>query len=107
MLNDQPEVRVKRVEDEEIAVTRICEPEALPDENAVIVNYTLFVEDKASGSIKKIQESHRIRYLFAPEVGRLFDEAGMKQAASAEWMTDRDPGPGTFGVYFIGTRGAD
>lgn len=107
VLNEPPEVRVKRAEDGEVAVTRICEPEALPSENGVIVNYTLFVESKASGAIEQVRESHRMRYLFAPEVGRLFDGAGMKQVGSAEWMTDREPGPDTFGVYFVGTRGDD
>ena len=104
VLSKPPAVCVKRVEDDTVNVIRLCEPQMLPSENSVIVNYTVFVQEKATGTTRTVSERHRMRYLFAPEVTELFKGAGMKIGDSAEWMTGRAPGLDTFGVYFVGTR---
>jgi SAM-dependent methyltransferase len=104
VLHEPPEIRIKRAEDESIRVVRLCDPEMLADQNTVIVRYTIFVEDKASGSIRKIEESHRMRYLFTAEVERLLAGVGMTLADSAEWLTGRKPGDDTFAVWFAGRR---
>ena len=104
VLNDPPQVRIKRMEDDKIIVTRICEPEMLPNENGVIINYTVFVENKTTKKIAQVKESHRMRYLFFPEVCRLFESVNMNLMTSGEWMSERDLGLDTFGVYFMGMR---
>jgi SAM-dependent methyltransferase len=106
VLTEPPVVRVKRMEDETVSATRLSEPEVLPNENAVIVNYTVFIEEKATGAIRTIRESHRMRYLFTPEVDDLFADARMERIDSAEWMTGRPPGLHTFGVFFAGRKTA-
>ena len=68
VLTQKPEVRVKRLEDDMIKVTRIAEPVMRPNENAVDVNYTVFIEYKATGVVEQLTESHRMRYLFLPRV---------------------------------------
>jgi SAM-dependent methyltransferase len=68
VLTQLPEVRVKRLEDEEIKVTRIAEPEMHVNENVVDVNYTVFIEVKASKTVEQVNEKHRMRYLFLPEL---------------------------------------
>ena len=102
VLNDRPVPRVKRKENEELVITRISEPELRPDENCVVVDYTFFVKDKKMKAIKEFKEKHRMRYLFMPEVKQLFEDQGMQIIAAREWMTDREPGIDTFGVYFVG-----
>lgn len=104
VLTEPPAVRVKRMEDETVSATRISEPEVIPNENTVTVNYTVFIEEKATGAIRTIRESHRMRYLFTPEVDDLFAGAGMDMIDSAEWMTGRSPGLHTFGVFFAGRK---
>jgi SAM-dependent methyltransferase len=85
VLLQRPDVRVKRLEDDRVRVTRIAEPEMHVNANVVDVNYDVFVEEKAGGTISEIRESHHMRYLFAPELAQLrgdrFGEAG-----SYEWM---------------------
>ena len=68
VLTQQPEVRVKRLEDEEIKVTRIAEPVMRVNENVVEVNYTVFIEVKSTGQMEQVQETHRMRYWFLPEL---------------------------------------
>lgn len=68
VLTQKPEVRVKRLEDEEIKVTRIAEPEMHVNENTVDVNYTVFIEVKTSMLVEQVKEKHQMRYLFLPEL---------------------------------------
>lgn len=68
VLTQKPEVRVKRLEDDKIKVTRIAEPVMHVNENVVDVNYTVFIELKATGEVEQVSETHRMRYLFLPEL---------------------------------------
>jgi SAM-dependent methyltransferase len=104
VLSDRPTVRSKRVEDEEIAVTRIAEPVMYPNENCVDVNYQLFIKDKASGTVEELRECHRMRYLFSPEIKQLFADMQMEIVAAYKWMTDQEPGLDTWSVCFVGRR---
>jgi len=101
VLTDWPAVRVKRLEDEAIAVTRIAEPVMHPNDNLVDVNYHVFIRDKASGAVEELRETHRMRYLFRPEVELFLREAGLSPVESAEWMTGKEAGFNTWGVCFV------
>ncbi len=101
VLTERPAVRVKRMESSEISVTRIAEPELFPDESCVEVGYTIFVEDKATGAIRRLAESHRMRYLFQAEIAILAAGMGMRPVESCEWMTGRKPGLDTWGVCTV------
>jgi SAM-dependent methyltransferase len=104
VLSDRPAVRIKRMEDEEIAVTRIAEPVMYPNENCVDVNYQVFIKDKASGSVEELHECHRMRYLFMPEIQEFFASAELEMVAAYEWMTNQKPGFDTWSVCFVGRR---
>ena len=101
VLTDRPAVRVKRLEDEEIVVTRIVEPVMHANDNLVDTHYQVLVRDKASGAVEELHETHHMRYLFRPEIELLLDGAGMKIIAAAEWMTGREPGYDTWGVCYV------
>ncbi|MEA5573955.1 class I SAM-dependent methyltransferase [Calothrix sp. UHCC 0171] len=101
VLTEQPTVRVKRLEDEEIIVTRIAEPVLHPNKNLVDVNYQVFIRDKRSNTVEEIQENHHMRYLFKPEIDHLLSANQMQNIKYCEWMTDREAGLDTWGVCFI------
>lgn len=101
VLTDRPVVRIKRLEDEEIAVTRIVEPAMQPNDNLVDLHYEVLVRDKTSGAMETFQEIHRMRYLFRPEIELLLGGAGLQVIEAAEWMTRRPPGFDTWGVCFV------
>jgi SAM-dependent methyltransferase len=101
VLSDPPTVRVKRLENESIQVTRIAEPIVYPNENLVDVNYHAFVKDKSSNAIDEIKETHTMRYSFKPELELLFSQLQMQIVQYGEWLTDRRSGLNTWGVYFI------
>ena len=101
VLSDPPTVRIKRLEDQSIQVTRIAEPVMEPNKNLVDVNYHIFIKDLISSKIDEVREVHTMRYLFKPELELLLDRLQMQIVESGEWLTDRQPGLNTWGVYFI------
>ncbi|HEY9709076.1 MAG TPA: class I SAM-dependent methyltransferase [Oculatellaceae cyanobacterium] len=102
VLSDHPTVRVKRLEDEEISIIRIAEPVMYPNQNLVDVNYQVFIKDKKTSAVEELQETHRMRYLFKPEIDLLLTNYQLEPIEYREWMSNREPGFDTWGVYFIG-----
>ncbi len=101
VLSDRPTVRVKRLEDEEIIVTRIAEPVMDFNENLVDVNYQVFIQSKDSGAVEEIHETHKMRYLFKPEIDLLLNKNDLKLITYGEWMTGNKAGANTWQVFFI------
>ena len=101
VLADRPVVRIKRLEDDEIELTRIVEPVMLPNQNLVELNYQILARDKKSGAVEEVRETHRMRYLFRPELELLAQKSGMSIVEASEWMTGKEPGLETFGVCFL------
>jgi SAM-dependent methyltransferase len=101
VLSNPPTVRIKRFENDEIRVVRISEPFLHPDENVVDVKYQLFIRCKKTGTVKEINEIHRMRYLFKPEINILCNKFGLTLLDHHEWLTMKKPGIETWGVCFI------
>ncbi|MGC4087327.1 MAG: class I SAM-dependent methyltransferase [Polyangiaceae bacterium] len=104
VLTQRPQVRIQRLEDEHIAVTRLAEPVMRPTENVVDVNYQIFIQDKGSGRTEQLSETHTMRYLFAPEVTLLCESAGLKLLGLSEFMSDAEPSVLTWNALFVGSR---
>jgi len=101
VLTDQPSVRVKRMEDEVIQVTRIAEPLLMPNDNLVDVKYTILIKEKATGKVQETIETHRMRYFFKPEIQQFLDKLGFELLHSEAWMTGQTPGQDTWSVCFV------
>ncbi|OUL19847.1 SAM-dependent methyltransferase [Nostoc sp. RF31YmG] len=101
VLTEPPEIRIKRLEDSEIYVTRIAEPEMYPNDNLVDVNYQIFIQDKNSGATEEIRETHRMRYLFKTELELLLNNTGLKIIDHMEWMSGKPLNINTWGSVFI------
>jgi SAM-dependent methyltransferase len=87
VLTDLPVVKIKRLEDEEVKITRITEPVMRYNENIVDVNFEVMIEDKKTHLIEKLSETHNMRYLFLPEIEILAKKAGLKIVKSYKWIT--------------------
>jgi SAM-dependent methyltransferase len=91
VLTQRPETRIRHLENSEIEVIRIAEPEMLVNQNLVDVNYQVFVEDKNTQKIEKLQETHRMRYFFLPELA-WYHGASWTELASEEWISGNSLG---------------
>jgi SAM-dependent methyltransferase len=98
VLTQRPEVRIKRLEDEEIKVMRIAEPVMHVTQNLVDVNYTVFIDVKTTGELKQVRETHRMRYFSLPELQYLW-QPKFHDFGSLGWMTDCAPGVSTWACF--------
>lgn len=76
VLSDPPVVKIRRMEDARVRVTRISEPVHHRTQCAIEVNYEVFIEDVATGQVERLMETHHMRYYFLPELEGLLTRAG-------------------------------
>jgi SAM-dependent methyltransferase len=104
VLSQQPSVRVKRLANPTLEVTRIAEPTVHDQVSVVDVNYTIFVKDLSSNQIEEIKETHSMRYLFLPEIDRLLTMHGFELILAEEWLTKKIPTTDTWGVCVVAKK---
>lgn len=104
VLSDRPTARVKKLEDEAIEVIRLAEPVMHANENLVDVNYHVTIRNKADGTVEEITETHRMRYLFKPEVTLMLERTGFKLEGCFEYMTGRELGFNSWNAAFVGAK---
>jgi len=101
VLTERPEVRIKRMADDQTEITRLAEPVLHPNENRVDVHYHVFVRDLATQAVVELKETHAMRYFFKPEIDRIAIHAGFQCQHAEEWLSGRAIGCDTWGVCFV------
>ncbi len=103
VLTDPPVVRVKRLSNNLVDMTRIAEPVHLPRENAVEINYTIQSVDKSDESFNQFSETHKVRYFFEPEIYAFLKESWGKfdMLKIEEWMTSNIPSLNSWNIVFV------
>ena len=99
--NIGPALRIKRVTNEELAITRIADPESFPLQNLIKVHYQTFIKDLQTNHISEIQETHEMRAFTTEEIGDFANQTGFRLVQSAEWMTGCIPSTETWGIFTI------
>lgn len=97
----RPEVRVKRMIDSEVEITRIAEPAIFSNENRVDVKYTVFVRELANSAYQTFTEIHPMRHFSLPELDLLAGLSGFEREAAEAFLTGDDPGEETWGVCLV------
>lgn len=101
VLFERPSVRIKRIEDENIILTRIAEPELDTSSSVVTVRYTMLAQSKGDLKLTKFGEDHRMRYLFATEIDLLARQTGFDVQHSEEFLTGQRPSEKTWGAAYL------
>lgn len=101
VLIEKPEIRVKRLENDNVKITRIAEPVMRENENIVEVHYDVFVQDKVTGKIKEIRETHMMRYLFIQEIINIANKCGFNYIDSFEFGSSKPLSKHTWGSCFV------
>jgi SAM-dependent methyltransferase len=101
VLHERPSVRVKRIEDDSILLTRIAEPALDVNTGVVSVRYTMLAESKAGSHLTTFREEHRMRYLFPTEIEFLAGRTGFELERSEEFLTCKIPSESTWGVAYL------
>ena len=101
VFNLKPEVRIKRLEDEDYIISRISEPQSISEKNRVDVKFTFYVENKKDSFIKKFVEVHPMRHFSLPEIELVALKHKFEILKSGEWLTNKSASENTWGVYAI------
>jgi SAM-dependent methyltransferase len=101
VLRQWPSVTEKHLSDEMTSVMRTAEPVMRQDENVVEVNYTVVVTDLVTDKTETLHETHRMRYLFTPEIELALSMAGMTLVDSRAWLTDEPPGFESWSACYV------
>ena len=100
VLTERPEVRIKRMADDQTEITRLAEPVLHPNENRVDVHYLMLVRDLATQAVAELKETHAMRYFFKPEVELWATLSGFTIQDAEEWYTAKPIGTATWSVCF-------
>lgn len=101
VLKERPSVRVKRLENDCIRLTRIAEPELDTNASTVAVNYTMLAESKADGGLVSFGESHLMRYFFPVEIELIAKQSGFEVIRTEEFLTASPASEQTWGVAYL------
>ncbi len=86
VLTDKPVVRVKRVENDTLKITRIAEPEIIENQNLVNVHFDIIIEQQKNLKLTRLNEIHSMRYWFLPELKYFAEKNGFQVLKSLKWM---------------------
>lgn len=96
-----PEVRIKRMADDQVEITRISEPVIYPNENRVDVEFTIFARNLMNGEFQTLHETHSMRHFSLPELDLLAQMSGFKRILEEEFLSGHRPSEKTWGVCVI------
>jgi SAM-dependent methyltransferase len=102
VLQDPPATRVKRFTSGSRRIVRIAEPVLHSNANLVDVNYQFIMFGE--GGCEEFSETHRMRYLFIPEVEMLLRENNLAPLFCYEWMKCESPGDQSWNAVFAARR---
>jgi SAM-dependent methyltransferase len=89
--SQRPSVRIKRVSNQNISLTRIAEPLLLPSESRVDVHYTFFVQQRSSAVITSFNEVHSMRHFSLRELDFYAKDSGFERITAEEPISGRAP----------------
>jgi len=97
----KPEIRIKRMKNDNIEAVRIAEPDIIDDKNQIDVNYTIFVREKGNKQYEELSETHSMRHFTISEIDYLASYVGFKRVVAEEFLTGKNPSKESWGVCFI------
>lgn len=104
VLADPPQMRVKRVANENLAITRITEPKHDVNARTVDVNFDVFIKTKPSGIIEELFETHKMRYFFPEELDMALTNVGFERKTLTAWLSDAPPDKTSFGACIVAQK---
>lgn len=90
VLTDHPTNRNRDFENDDFKVNRITTPTLLTTENCVDVKFNVNIFDKRTDVEYNLEELHKMRYLFIPELIYFLNKNGFTFNKAEEWITKKE-----------------
>lgn len=104
VLSEKPEVRIKKIEDEHNILIRQAIPVMYPERDLVDVNYDIMIINKDDHTLSNIEETHRMRYLFTPEIELMLNKSGFELLDCIDCDNLRQVTFNSWTAYFIARK---
>lgn len=104
VLTDLPAVRIKKVADENNEIIRYATPIMHWNENIVDVCYDVHIVNRKTAVTSVINEIHRMRYLFKPEVQYMLEQCGFELIDCIDCKSFKEPDNHSWTVYFVALK---
>lgn len=101
VLNIKPEIKIKRIVNKKLLITRTAKSTLYENKNLVNVQYNIKVKHKKNNSCASFSEEHNMRYLFLPEIKNLAKKYHFEMICAGEWLTNKPPSISSWGVYCV------
>jgi SAM-dependent methyltransferase len=101
VLTQRPETRVRKLEDENVKITRIAQSSMNHESNVVNVNFEVLIENKISHTSSTLEETHPMRHFSVNEIDLLAKLTGFKILEKEEFLSSQPASEKTWGVCFI------
>lgn len=96
-----PEKRVKKLSNQQVAVSREANPVSYPELNLVEVNYDITITNLTDGTTQQIFEKHPMRHFSKPEIEILASATGFELICAEEFQTKKPASKDTWGVCYV------
>jgi SAM-dependent methyltransferase len=103
VLASLPTRRVKSYEDDALRLFRIATPRLHLNKNIVDVKYDFLLIDKSSARCEQFTETHRMRYLFWPELEAILVQHNFQSIGFTEWLSDDPPSASSWNAVVSAT----
>jgi SAM-dependent methyltransferase len=97
----KPGTRIKRLENNDIKITRIAESQINYNRNIVDVNFEVNILNKYNNRLEIINENHPMRHFSLLELDLLAQLTGFELIKAEEFLTHNIPNENTWGVSVI------
>jgi len=104
VLADPPQKRTKEVQNQTHKVTRHAKPSCEPNDGVVKITYDLSVEDKRTGQIAQVSESHPMRYFGIEEVEAKLNGKGFRLELARKWLTEEPPDETNWSACYLAIK---
>ncbi|MDN5006353.1 class I SAM-dependent DNA methyltransferase [Bradyrhizobium sp. GCM10027634] len=104
VLTQGVETRVKVIERKPLRLTRIAQSDHDEAGATVFVNYTLFCEDTDRSIIRRVDETHRMRYWFPFEIEASLRASGFEPDGNYAWLSEGAPNSKTWAAYSVAKK---
>jgi SAM-dependent methyltransferase len=104
VLASPPETRIRAIAAGDEEVLRIAEPRMQHESDTVDIGYKIIVKNRVTSICRDFEETHRMRYLFKPELELFARAAGLAVVEFAPWLRPAPVGLGDWLVYAVAKK---
>jgi SAM-dependent methyltransferase len=94
----RPSVRELCIEDEEISIVRLAQPDWDVNQNRVDVHYAIRVTSKTTGQVTEFKEVHSMRYFSLPELDLFASASDFNREVAEEFLSGASPSERSWSV---------